>query len=148
GAGVTINPIKNVTARVFADYMGGDVKQQSLATFLAYTGNKLIVGAEYNYQQNVDMIDGQDMYGTSFYATYKPSGQLKVFGRYDDLNYSTLEGVDLPWQIEDVGQLIMAGLEYSPIKGVKLAPNFRIWNPDSESLETINSVYLNCELKF
>lgn len=147
-AGVTINPIESVTARIYADYMGDEVKQQSLATLLAYTGNRLTAAAEYNYQQNVDMVDGQDMYGTSFFLTYKPGGSVKIFGRFDDLNSDTLEGEDLPWQINDDGQLIMAGVEYSPIKGVKFAPNFRIWNPDNEALANINSLYLNVELKF
>ncbi len=148
GAGITINPVKNVTARIYADYMGNDIKQQSLATFLAYTGKKLIAGAEYNYQKNVDMTEGQDMYGTSFFLTYKPSAKIKLFGRFDDLNSSTLTGENQPWQIDGDGQLIIAGIEYSPVKGVKLAPNYRLWNSDSELLPAVNSIYLNCELKF
>lgn len=148
GAGITLNPVKKLTARLFADYNGKDVKQQSLATFLAYTGKKLVAGAEYNYQWNTDMAEGHDMYGTSLYLIYKSSDKLKIFGRYDDLNSSTLPGEDQPWQVNNDGRLFMAGLEYSPLKGVKLAPNYRIWSPENETQPNENSVYLNCEVKF
>jgi hypothetical protein len=92
GAGVTFTPGSNITARVYADYMGKDVKQQSAATFLAWTGETFIAGAEYNYQHNVDMIEGHHMYGPSLFATYLPVESLKLFGRYDRLNSSTPAG--------------------------------------------------------
>ena len=128
--------------------MGKDVKQQSLATFLAYTGSKLVVAGEYNFQKNTKMVDGQDMYGTSFYVTYKPKSNIKMFGRFDDLNSATLSGESEPWQINKDGSLIIAGVEFSPVKGVKLTPNVRSWNPASESAENTTFLYLNCELKF
>ncbi len=148
GLGTTIKPVKNITARVFVDYMGDEVKQQSLATFFAYTGKKIVVGAEYNYQRNYDMVDGQDFYGTSFYATFKPSDKIKIFGRFDDLNSVTIEGESKPWQIGKDGQLLMAGIEFNPIKGVKLTPNYRLWNSDDESNPNTTLLYLNCEFKF
>ncbi len=146
--GTTIKPIKNVTARVYVDMMGKETKQQSLAIFLAYTGKKLVVGAEYNYQKNFRMNKGQDMFGTSFYATYKPSDKIKIFARYDGLNSSTLEGETDPWQINRDGQLIMAGVEFNPIKGIKLTPNFRNWTPAVESVPNRIDLFLNCQVKF
>jgi hypothetical protein len=148
GAGITLTPGSNFTARIYADYMGKEVKQQSLATFLAYTGETFIAGAEYNYQHNVGMIDGHHMYGPSLFATWLPAESLKVFGRYDRLNSSTPAGESLPWQVEDDGQLVIAGIEYSPVKGVKLAPNFRLWNPEENLSSNIYSLFLNVELKF
>ena len=148
GLGVTVNPIKNITARVFVDNMGDSIKQQSLATFLAYTNKKLVLGAEYNYQRNYSMKDGRDIYGTSFFATYAPTAKLKIFGRFDDLKSKALEGQDQPWQLSKDGQLIIAGIEYSPIKGVKVAPNFRYWNPADNALAATSFAYLNFEFKF
>jgi len=148
GVGATITPIKNVTARVFADQNGKEVKQQSLATFLAYNDGKLVIAGEYNYQKNVAMVDGADMFGTSFYATYKASGNVKLFARYDALNSSTIAGENEAWQISDDGSLILAGVEFSPVKGVKLTPNVRSWNPANEAMENTTFVFLNCELKF
>lgn len=148
GLGVTAKPIKYITARLFVDTMGDTIKQQSLATFLAYTGKKLVIGAEYNYQTNYSMKDGQDIYGTSFYATYRTSNKFMLFGRFDDLKSKALEGQSEPWQLSKDGQLIMAGIEFSPIKGIKVAPNFRYWNPANESFPATTFAYLNLELKF
>lgn len=148
GLGITVNPVKDITARVFVDNMGDEVKQQSLATFLAYTGDKLTVGAEYNYQKNMGMEDGHDIFGTSIYASFKPSDQMKIFGRFDDLGSETLEGEDDPWQLSKDGQLFMAGLEFSPVKGVKVAPNYRLWNAADAAVENTSYLYLNVELKF
>ena len=148
GLGITLNPIKNITARVFVDNMGDSIKQQSLATFLAYTNKKLVLGAEYNYQRNYSMKDGHDIYGTSFFATYAPTSKLKIFGRFDDLKSKALEGQSEPWQLSKDGQLIIAGIEYSPIKGVKVAPNFRYWNPADKDMAATSFAYLNFEFKF
>lgn len=147
GFGVTINPVKTVTGRIFADTYGQDVKQQSLATFLAYTGKKFVVAGEYNYQKNHKRVEGQDLYGTSLFATFQPKRNVKIFGRFDDLKSKPLAGETEPWQLSKDGQLLMAGLELSPVKGVKIAPNFRYWNPADESPAT-SYFYLNLELKY
>lgn len=148
GLGLTITPVKTITARVFGDYMGKEVKQQSLATFLAYTGKKLVVGAEYNYQQNVGMNDGKDLFGTSIYATFKPSDKIKIFARFDDLKSNTPDGESTNWNLGKDGQLLMAGVEFIPVKGVKIAPNFRSWNTADESNPNSTYLYLNFEFKF
>lgn len=104
GFGITANPLKSVTARLFADTMGDTVKQQSLATILAYTGKKLILGAEYNYQTNYGMNDGRDIYGTSFFATFKANNNIMLFARFDDLKSKVLKGQNEPWQFNNDGQ--------------------------------------------
>jgi hypothetical protein len=148
GIGTTVKPVKNITARVFVDQMGDETKQQSLATLLAFTTEKLVLAGEYNYQTNNKMINGQDLYGTSFYATYKPKSNLKLFARYDGLNSKEIEGETEPWQIVKDGQLMLAGVEYSPVKGIKITPNVRFWNPTMEDVENVTYLYLSAELKF
>jgi hypothetical protein len=148
GLGITANPVKKLTARLFVDTMGDTVKQQSLATLLAYTGKKLVLGAEYNYQTNYFMNDGQDIYGTSFYVTYSPNNKFLFFGRFDDLKSKALAGESNPWQLSTDGQLYMGGVEFNPIKGIKVAPNFRYWNPANDSSPATTFAYLNLELKF
>ncbi len=146
--GITVNPIKDITARIYLDVMGDEVKQQSLAGFLAYTGEKLTVAGEYNYQKDFRMREGQDIYGMSFYATYKASNKIKVFARYDSIDSSTLDGEDQPWQVGRDGDLIMAGLEFAPIKGVKLTPNIRNWSYAEAGRSNRVDLFLNCEVKF
>jgi hypothetical protein len=148
GIGATVKPVKGLLARVFVDQMGDEIKQQSLATLLAYSTDKLVLAGEYNYQTNYKMVDGQDMYGTSFYATYKAKKNVKLFARYDDLNSKKLDGESEPWQIVKDGQLMLAGVEYSPVKGIKITPNVRFWNPDMTGSENETYLYLSAELKF
>ncbi len=94
------------------------------------------------------MADGHDVYGTSFFTTYKASSNIKLFGRYDNLASSTLDGEDTPWQQGKDGQLFMAGVELSPVKGVKISPNFRFWDTADDAQPNTTYLYLNCELKF
>jgi len=149
GMGVTITTVKGITARVFADYMGkNDTIQQSLATFLAYTNKTLVLGAEYNYQKNHDMKEGHDLYGTSFFATYSPSNKVKLIARFDDLRSKTPNGKTENWNLKKDGKLIITGVEFSPVKGVKITPNIRYWSPASESIPSTTYAYLNLELKF
>lgn len=148
GLGITLNPVETVTARVFADFMGGDVKQQSLATYLAYTGKALTLGAEYNYQKNQAMRNGQDIYGTSLYALLKTGANFQLFCRFDDLRSKALAGESSPWHFSNDGHLWMAGLEFNPVKGVKIAPNARFWNTADDALPNIAYAFLNLELKF
>jgi hypothetical protein len=147
GFGITANPIKKITARLFLDTMGDTVKQQSLATFLAYTGKKLVLGAEYNYQTNFGMKEGQDVYGPSLYVTFSPNENLKLFARYDDLKSKKLPREGSPWQLQKDGQLLMGGVEFNPIKGVKVAPNIRFWNT-ADDVPNTTFAYLNLELSF
>ena len=146
--GITVKELGNFTARVYADYMGKDVKQTTLAGFVGYTGKKLVVAAEYNYEWNTKMTDGQDMYGTSVYATYKPGEKVKYFARFDDLQSNTLEGQTNPWQLTKDGQLLMGGLEFSPVKGIRVSPNIRYWNPADEVQEATTYAFVNVEIRY
>ena len=148
GVGTTIKPVKNILARVFVDTYGKDTKQQSLATLLAYTSDKFALAGEYNYQSNYKMVDGHDRFGTSIYAWYKPLKNVKLFARYDGLNSKEMEGESEAWNISKDGSLMVAGVEYSPVKGVKLTPNLRSWNPAENGVANTTFLYLNCELKF
>ena len=147
GAGITVTPVKNITARVYGDIMGKDSVQSSLATFLAFSSEKFTIAGEYNYQKNMGMTEGHDIYGTSFFAVYEMCENFSVYGRFDDLKSVTPEGENDPWNLNKDGQLIIAGVEYSPVKGINIAPNFRYWNPANNSPST-TFAYLNFEFKF
>ena len=148
GAGLTLKPVKNILARVYADIYGDTVKQKSLAAFLAYTGKTLTVGSEFNLQTNHGMVKGENLSGVSFYANLYASQKVKFFGRFDNLISNTPGGAAQDWNIAKDGQLILAGIEYNPVKGIKLTPNFRGWNPADKSQKFVAGVYFNCELKF
>jgi hypothetical protein len=61
---------------------------------------------------------------------------------------NTISGDLNDWNIAKDGQLYIAGLEYNAVKGVKLAPNFKGWNPADPNSKFVSTFYLNCEIKF
>jgi len=144
--GATLNPISGLVFRSSYDYMGQEAVQQTLAFYLGYSSKKVDLGAEYNYQWNHQMQEAEDLTGLSFYGSYQVK-RMRVFGRYDNLSSPDLIGDADPWNYEDDGQLFIAGLEFHPIKGLMITPNYQCWIPaDGEPVS--NSAYLSLEIKF
>ncbi len=141
GLGVTLTPVEGLTIRGYTDFMGDSDVQNTVAAFVGYAAKKFSVGAEYNFQKNHKMTEGEDLSGLSIYSTVKVN-KVKLFGRYD--NASSKDD----WNASKDGQLFTVGAEFTPVKGVKIAPNFQGWDPQVDSEDFISSVFLNCEIKF
>jgi len=146
--GVTVTPVKNLNFRVYYDYMSTDIAQSTLALFGGYKADKFKVGAEYNLQINNKLAEDQDLTGISVYTTIVASKKVNFFARLDNLSSSELEGEDDGWNLAKDGQAYIFGLEYKPVKGVKISPNFQGWSPKEEDAPFEASVYLNLEISF
>ena len=142
GFGATFNPVKRLTTRVYYDFISKDETQSTLAFFIGYKADNFSIGGEYNKQYNHGFVDGQDLDGFSAYTAYNASKKVKLFARFDQLNSTD------DWNMSKDGQLYIAGLEYAPVKGVKIAPNFSGWSPSDSSKPFASTLYLNCEIKF
>lgn len=142
GFGLTVKPVKKLTARAYYDFISKDITQSSITTFLGYAADNFSIGAEYNKQLNHGYTDGHDLNGTSVYATVKTSKTMKLFARYDNLSSAS------DWNMSKDGQLFIVGLECAPVKGVKFSPNFKGWSPADDSKAFSSSIFLNCEIKF
>ncbi|PTN09002.1 hypothetical protein [Mangrovibacterium marinum] len=140
GFGATINPVKKLTARAYYDFISKDVTQSTLAFFAGYKADNFSIGAEYNKQYNNGYVDGQDLDGYSAYAAFKASKKVKLFARYDKSNND--------YKSSNNGELYIAGLEYAPVKGIKIAPNFSGWKPADDSKPFASTLFVNCEIKF
>lgn len=146
GLGASISPIKKVTIRAYYDVIKKDeVSQQSLVFFAGYKGKDFSMGAEYNKQLNHHNVDGEDLTGFSIYGTYKLDKKWKFFGRFDDLASNQLMGSD--WNIAKDGNVIIAGFEYTPVKGLKISPNYQGWNPKDDSKKIMTGIFMNLEIK-
>ncbi len=146
--GATITPVKELVIRGMADFMGKDSAQNTYAGFIGYKVKKFSLGAEYNYQTNHSMLNGNDYFGPSFYATFVASKKVKIFARYDDLQSKTPSGKTENWNLANDGNLFMAGVEFAPVSGIKFTPNYRGWNPANELAPFVSTLMLNCEIKF
>jgi hypothetical protein len=149
GFGVTLFPVKGLTARVYYDFSGKKgVTQTTLATFVGYETNKFSLGAEWMIENNPLHMDERKMDGLSFFGTFRLADKFKAFGRFDQLSSNRFAGDSFPWNIDDNGQAYIAGIEYAPVRGIKVAPNFQGWNPEDETKSFISMIILNIEVKF
>lgn len=148
GAGLTINPINNLTIRGYYDILGTKDIQSTIVSFVGYDFGKATIGVEYNYQLNNGNSVGKDYSGYSVYATVKPIKDFKLFARYDYLTSVTLEGESAAWNLTKDGGFLFAGIEYQPVKGLKIAPNYRMSNPADKEKKQTNYFYINCDIKF
>lgn len=145
-AGITFTPIEKLDIRAYYDFMGNDVVQKTLSLYAGYTIGNAEISAEYNKQSNHKMTDKNDLTGLSFYASYKINN-LRIFGRFDDLSSNTIDNATTAWHYKKDGEAIIAGVEFSHVKGIKITPNYQGWIPANGSA-IINEAYLSCELTF
>lgn len=146
--GITATPVKGLILRAYYDYMDKGAPQQTLAFFAGYSYKKFRIGSEYNHQLNHGMIDYKDFSGFSFYSAYKIHERWSVFARYDNLSSEKVDSSDdHPWNFSADGQLLIGGFDFSPVKGVKLALNYRGWIPSDSDKDLVHGAYLNVEFK-
>lgn len=149
-AGLNLKPLKNTIFRIYADIYndGEDTRdalpanvtnakysdQKSIALFAGYQNSVISAGAEYNKVFNKGFIEGKDYYGYSFYTSGKIADKWRLYGRYDWMDSKTPDNFTSPWNTLD-GQLMIMGVEYQPVKQLKISPNFRNINPDRNNSE-------------
>jgi len=148
GGGITITPFKGMILRGYFDYEKKDEPIINIATFMGYSKEALSAGVEFNIEKNNKYEKDHNLTGYSAYASYQLKKNLEVFGRYDYLTSNRLSGESDPWNISDNGQMFMAGIEYAPVKGLKIAPNYKGWIPSAEGSTLISWLYLNLEIYF
>lgn len=133
GAGITVAPVKGLTLRVYGDIneatVDGTKDKDNFCVFAGYKTSILSIGAEYNSLNNSGNVNNQDETGYSVYASATLSPQLEFFGRWDMLKSKN------DWNENNDGQLALFGLQYKVNKYVKIAPNFRIWNPKADGAD-------------
>ncbi len=125
------------------------INKQSLASMLGVNITPAIrFAAEYNVQWNHKFKKDHHLYGYSLYTTYKFNSKWEIFARYDNLASNTLSGDKRPWNISNKEKLAISGIQYHPVKGVKISANFRRNFAKQSTSQNINSLFLNLEYKW
>lgn len=146
GGGLEATLPVGVSAYAFADYMPfkGKEAQSTYTGFLAYEIKSVFrVGGEMDYLMNSRGVKDAHLLGTSFYGTYIITPKYEVFGRYDRLTSEkdwNKKGTD--------GQAIIAGVQYAPLKGVKVAANYQVFMPSIEDADSQSKVFMNLEFAY
>ncbi len=148
GLGISVFPLNGLIVRVYGDMIKKGVYRKSISGFVGYKyKNKFIGGVEYNYQFNFNYEDGQDKYGYSVYGSYYLFKKWQLFARFDQVYSNILQLDDQPWDLERDGSAITAGVEFSPIRQVKIALNYQDWVPYAKNINNEAYIFLNFEYK-
>ncbi len=149
GFGATIKPTSEFLIRVYGDYSSLSNTPINLNSLLSITPNdKISWNAEYVYSFNNKNIDKHDLAGFSLYTTYKIDEQIKVFARFDKLWSNVVENEIDPWNEAKDGNAIIGGLEYTPIKNLRISLNYAGWIFDNSSYKTKNRIGIYTEITF
>lgn len=143
--GVELAGLKGVNAFVYYDYMPIEAKeaQSTIAGMLGYEIKKLgRVGAEYNLQLANKGTKDHDLTGLSFYAAYIAGMGVEIFSRFDMLSSSD------DWNVAGDGQGIIAGVQYSPVKGVKVAGNYQGFTPAADGADVQPKGFVSFEFAY
>ncbi|MDH6355201.1 hypothetical protein M2132_001538 [Dysgonomonas sp. PH5-45] len=159
-AGISVFPIRNVVFRVYGDVysetdeqhdalpegvLGKFGNQYSLALFAGYQNKELSGGVEYNRVFNKGFVKDKDYYGYFAYVSYSFAPKWRVYARYDLMDSKTPHNFSSAWNNLG-GQLMVGGIEYQPLKQVKVSPNFRNINPDRAKSEQYLFVNLDINI--
>ncbi|HSH53380.1 MAG TPA: hypothetical protein VK982_16755 [Bacteroidales bacterium] len=147
--GFSLKPTKGLSIRLYADYIEHNEIQTTWSSFIGYQFKDIAkIGAEYNFQNNSEFRKDHNQNGFSGYTSINVSKKFELFGRFDKLWSNTLTSEPYNWNITHDGSAIIAGIQYSPIKNIKIAANYQGWYPYAKNSENESYIYLNLEYKF
>lgn len=153
GGNIIFTPIKGLITKVYYDKqpVTGAKPITSLALFAAYQATDWRLAAEYNQLKNAQnflvQVDGSNRNGMSFYGTYAINKKIEFLARYDQLRSNFLVIAPATSTLasnittKDGGQVI-GGIQYNPIKGLKLAFNYQGYNYNTAGTSPNSSKYL------
>lgn len=148
GAGVTFGRQESWINRVYADCMKNGESQISWAAVTSATFvKKLNLTFEYNFQHNYALTHDHHLFGWSAYGRYNIGERTHLFARYDQLRSNILEGEVNPWHLAEDGSALVGGIEFAPVKLVKIALSYQDWVPWAANLDSRSLIYLNMEIR-
>ena len=146
--GTTFKLPKNLTTRFYYDFTSDEILQSTYHFFASYDFNgKANFAGEALYRTNEKWKEEYNRYGFSVYAKYNILEQYQLFARFDKMASNKPEGGDMPWNLDSDGTALVAGIQYQPIKKIKVALDYHDWVPYAANGETKAFIFLDLEVK-
>jgi hypothetical protein len=146
--GITLVPIKNLTVKGYFDIMPDNKASQWTAGLIsAYNGRNFSLGAEYYFQKNHLYSKGDDYTALGFFGSYSFNEKFALFVRYDDIFSVTPEGETTAWNVAKDGKTALIGIDFIPVKGVRIAPNISYIISDVSGSANRTVAGINIEVK-
>ena len=108
---------------------------------------KGVAGVEWNIKLNDNFQAAHHRTAISAYGSWDFNSRWQLFGRYDRVSGNIVGDELIPYSLSEDGTAIIGGVQYSPIKYVKIALNYQDWYPLAANTGNMNALYLNLEIK-
>ncbi len=147
-AGITYRPLRNITTRIYNDLSIKSINQSTTTIFAGYQGNAFSLGGEYAWHRNRGFREDHNVHGFSVMGDVRLVQNVFAFGRYDQVDSNILDGESVPWNLANDESAIIAGIEYMPVKAIKIAANYQDHYPAAKNAEMRSAFYINVEASF
>lgn len=147
-AGTTVWISKNWVSKLFYDFTYDNINESTLLFFTSYDYRKRWnLAGEAAYRKNYGWKAGHNIFGLSVYGKYNVTSQYQLFARYDRVTSNIPEGKVIPWNLAGDGTALVAGVQFNPIKNIKMALNYHDWYPWAANARGGGFIYLDLEVK-
>jgi hypothetical protein len=146
--GITAYPVKGFVTRIYGDISSKSVNQSTAVLFAGYSNNLFSIGGEYAWHWNREFQDNHDVYGYSVTGDLLILPATRIFARYDKIDSNILNGESVPWNLANDETALTAGIEYIPIKNIRIAANYQDHYPAAKNAELVSAIFLNIEASF
>ncbi len=148
GAGITGKFDNGIMFRLYGDIYNDEVSEITLSSFIAYNyREKGTIAAEFNQKYNDEFNPDNIRTVLSSYGSWDFNEHWQLFGRYDYVTSSIVGEQLIPYYKAKDGSAIIVGVQYAPIKYVKMAINYQNWVTAVPESVGFHAVYLNVEIK-
>lgn len=164
GGNIIVKPVDGLMIKAYYDIYGGKYELNdstvvedtasihTLSFFCGYQNEKFRLGGEYNIQINgtkyATIAEDHNLTGYTLFGAYTINDKFELFGQWMQIKSNKPDGESQVWNIQKDGNLILAGIEYAPVKGVNMALNYRTFLYDNPDMASQSYIYLNFEFYF
>ena len=146
--GITWQPLKKWIIRGYGDVYHHAFSRSVLSLFSGYKSDHLTLGGEFSYYLNAGPEKMMDKWGASASLSWDLSDHLQYFGRLDYLNARIRDKNREEWSPTTPGTGLTTGIQYAPVKHVKMALTWRSWTPETASRVPSGWILINLEVHF
>jgi len=147
--GLTISTPGKIYFRLYGDVMKPQgVMQTTLIMFAGTKNNLFSIGVEGSYKTKLDLINGHNIWGISATASIFLNKKTEIFARYDYAASVIIPENYLHWNYKKDNTFFIGGIQYKLSDNLKIALNFRRFNPYNPGQKTTDAIYLNANFKF
>ena len=143
-AGITWKPGNQLSFRFYNDVMDqGGLMQYTASLFGGIDNRYVNFGASFHYKTNMDLVEGQDVWGVSSTGAIKFRRNYEVFARYDYSGSVRQEGEPDPWNYARDGSFVIFGVQKAVTENFKLALDYQDNIPWSSDMNSTGFIFLN-----